>query len=166
MASAQEGILAYTQPTPSALPSTYYPGPGPAYYYPGDAYSQRSSKKKKGSSSLFYATTILLILLVVWLLYYMSPARVLTRRLVRAGWILYTKPGCPYCVRQESVLRGKFWKRVDCKGGNVVSGYTMRPPLKCNDAKITGFPYWYNHLDPQKSKAGLQSWSQLQKMAG
>ncbi len=155
MATPQEGILAYTQPSSSAMPSAYYPE---AYPY--------AAEKESGSGGLMVATGILLLLFIIWFVYYMSPARVLTRRLIRAGWVLYTRPGCPYCVRQENVLRGKFWKRISCRGGKAESGYTSHPPLKCNDPSITGFPYWYNHLSPAKSSAGLKNWQQLQKMAG
>lgn len=177
--ASQEGILAYTQPLGAAAPapaapapaaptyyppSPYYPSSMPSAYYP-EAYAYH--KKKKSDSGLMIATCVLLLLLIIWLLYYLSPARVLTRRLVRAGWILYTKPGCPFCVRQEAVLRGKFWKKVTCPGkGKELNLYAMTDnAISCDDPSITGFPYWYNHLRPGRSSAGLKSWSELQRMA-
>lgn len=155
----QESILNYTQPI-QPMPSAYYPAAAPYQY----GYPYEESSGEGGSYGVTLALSIIVLFFVIWLIYYMSPARVLTRRLVKAGWVLYLRPGCVHCTRQEAILRGKFWKTVTCKNGKAVAqGYSGRAPVKCDTVK--NYPYWHNTDHPQKSRYGTQSWKDLQAMA-
>jgi glutaredoxin len=66
----------------------------------------------------------------------------------RAGWVLYTRPGCPYCAKQLELLKGSYPQTVVCSPGDS----------RC--AGITAFPTWVNPNTNQKA-VGLQSYAQL-----
>ncbi|MEI6568236.1 MAG: hypothetical protein WCR20_16275 [Verrucomicrobiota bacterium] len=88
-------------------------------------------------------------------------------QLAEQGWVLYTRPGCPWCTKQMDVL-GNYPNLVVCDGsasGKVSpDAQKLTGVLSCNSEKITGFPFWHN-VKTGVMGSGMQSEANLRELA-
>lgn len=113
-------------------------------------------------TSIFF---IIILVLVLLILFFMWFSKKLSRRLARAGWIVYYRYGCGYCTKQKEVLNNDFKQFIECdQYGNIIAGYTTNPPISCSDPNIQGFPFWYN-TRTGAVRFGLQDTSALEQMS-
>jgi hypothetical protein len=90
----------------------------------------------------------------------------LAEELAFAGWVLYGRPGCPWCARQlEALGTNQYPKMVTCEGekgeytGVLADGDI---PLLCKN--VQAFPLWVN-ATTGATRTGFQSVPQLEYMA-
>ena len=123
-----------------------------------------------GGSILMALLIILLIVIVVCMLSMTFNRRgkkphSLARELAIRGWVLYTRPGCPYCTKQMRVLDVEVYpKQVVCIGKISSTSGTMpdsQGPYSCKN--VEGFPFWVNEFT-NVSRTGLQNRAQLEQM--
>ena len=79
----------------------------------------------------------------------MQGSRALAGRLAEQGWVLYTRPGCPFCENQMQVLGGSYPRSAVCSGESVCSA---------------GVPTWSNAASGER-RVGFQDAAALEKMA-
>lgn len=87
-------------------------------------------------------------------------------RLAQLGWVLYTRPGCPWCDRQMAALGGLYPAHIECTGdAAAVAAEIAKYPgaIACDDPKVVGFPFWFN-TKTQDTRAGMQKPADLENM--
>jgi len=91
----------------------------------------------------------------------------LSAQLAEQGWVLYTRPGCPWCTKQMDVL-GTYPNLVVCDGsasGKISpDAQKLTGLLSCNSDKITGFPFWHN-VKTGVMGSGMQTEANLRELA-
>ena len=90
-----------------------------------------------------------------------APAQALAVR----GWYFYSKSGCQWCSRQLEALGGSYPNVITCAGAAAHTVPVPKGALACTDAKITGYPFWYN-VQSKESRTGFQDQAALAVMAG
>jgi hypothetical protein len=86
--------------------------------------------------------------------YAADPREQLAKRLTSGGWVLFSMPGCPHCVRQVDEF-GEFVRLL-----NVVEADSTGSNLPESVRSGKGFPCWYN-TKTQTQIEGYQSPEQL-----
>lgn len=84
-------------------------------------------------------------------------------KLAELGWVLYTRPGCPWCEKQLEVLGGTFPATLIC-GPGTDAAKRFPGAISCDDPKIVGFPFWYN-TKTKESLTGMQSAATIAALA-
>lgn len=102
--------------------------PPPAWYPAGGAFSP-----------LVLGLAVVALLVLVALAARMTALHRLRHRLVAAGWVLYTTPGCGACRMQLDLLGGKYPQRVECTAAS-----TGASGAQAICAGLPAFPTWYN----------------------
>lgn len=125
-----------------------------------DSDSDSPAFKTTLAKALLIAIIVVLIISVA--VFCMRSCGGIRKRLEGAGWVLYSREGCPACVQQLEVLGGDYDMMVKCGAENrQLSSYTDNPPLSCGD--VEAFPYWYNENTKEK-RVGLQTRKELLAM--
>jgi len=153
---------------------------GPGYFekmFPDAPGSTMDPETKKKMLMLFQALMIVIVVLVI---YYIAMPRgpvvkSCKKMLVKTGWILYTRKGCPWCHKQMDALGGSYKKHVECPSNappptpaELAAAYqifakTIDGALLCGDPKITGYPFWFNSKTGE-SVVGYQDEEKLAMM--
>ena len=141
-------------------------------YYYEDAAPVGSAQMLK---ILLLSMAIVVIIVVVAVVHLRRKARRFGRalaadlvgaRLAQLGWILYTRPGCPWCDRQMAELGGIYPAHIECTGDTAaVAAEVAKYPgaIACDDPKVVGFPFWLN-TKTQDTRAGMQKQADLEQM--
>jgi hypothetical protein len=135
-------VLPAEMNAPSAAPNVYV---GPAVPVAPPPAVNRTT------TLVIAVLTFLLIMVIVCL---WRTGGTVRGQLENAGWVLYTKPGCPYCVRQMETLGGSYRNKVTC-------GAASSDPAGC--AAAPGYPHWVNSITG-KTVSGYQSQAGLKAM--
>jgi len=163
-------------PAPAVAPATAAIAPtiGGNYrdYYYEDAAPMGSSQLLK---ILLLSMVIVVVIVVVAVVHLRRKARrfgraiaadLVAASLAQQGWILYTRPGCPWCDRQMAALGGIYPAHIECTGdAAAVAAEVAKYPgaIACDDPKIVGFPFWLN-TKTKDTRAGMQQLADLEKM--
>lgn len=131
---------------------------------------------KKQMIMLFQALMIVIVVLVIYYIWMpQGPAvKSCKKMLEKAGWMLYTREGCPWCHKQMEALGGSYKKHVLCPStpapspADLAEAYkifakTIDGALLCGDPKITGYPFWFNSKTGE-SVVGYQDEEKLAMM--
>ena len=107
---------------------------------------------------------ISIILIIVVIIYYAhTTLQNLEAKLEKSGWTMYSREGCPYCVKQLAIIPDfKNYVQYNKDGTKIIHSYTKMPPIAFKDLK--GVPYWYN-TKTQATRTGFQDYQSLTKMA-
>jgi hypothetical protein len=152
----------YSEPptTYSAKPSAY------SADAPGRLYN--ASARSPGGSYFMPAVVAALVLVLIVLLVARQTSQGLANSLAARGWVLYTRPGCPYCTKQldELGLTGKktYPRTVVCGSAPALTGAgdgAKRAQPTCE--AVSGVPFWFN-VRTAASRTGLQNRKALEHM--
>ena len=107
---------------------------------------------KTQSAALLVALLAVIICIIVYCI--RVPDSGLADKLAADGWVLFTTPGCSFCVKQLRVLGlARYPSQTECGGASAPAG--------CK--KIAAFPFWVN-TKTSETRTGLQSAAQLREM--
>jgi len=132
-------------------------------------YAQSSNMQMMQMLSL--SMIIVVVLIIVVYLYLRRKARkfvhtiaedLTSLKLAEMGWVLYTRPGCPWCEKQLDLLGGAFPATIVCPGTDAAKRFPGA--LSCDDPKVVGFPFWYN-TKTKESRTGMQNVAALSALA-
>lgn len=135
----------------------------------GDGDSTTGGCTPETMRMIIIGTAVLVAFLIIYAVAIApSMARNIARDLGRQGWVLYTRKGCPACVRQRALLDDfDGLRHVECtqgKNSQQVDGISS-PPLKCGDPAIVAYPFWANAITGE-TRVGYQDMHSLKSMAG
>lgn len=155
------------RPPDAPSPQAFYPPPPPPVVFTAVPRADLvRPKKQDGTATVLAVLIALVVVAIIYVVFFRRRERGLVHELVASGWVLYTRPGCPYCVRQMDALGVKKYPReVVCIGSTSSASGTMsdsQGPLKCSNVNV--FPYWHNTFS-NATRTGLQSRADLERMA-
>lgn len=134
------------------------------YIQPVSNDSSLSSDSEGSSSNAGTILFVVIILIIIVLIYYAyKTVQNLEGKLEKSGWTLYSRVGCPYCVKQMDLIpEFKNYVQYNKDGSKVIHSYTKSPPLSFKDLK--GVPHWYN-TKTRDTRTGFQDYQSLTEMA-
>ena len=132
-------------------------------------YIQPVAEAPSGSSSddssshlgnVMFVSVILIIIVIIYYAY--QKLNTLEDDLEKSGWTVYSRVGCPYCVKQMDLIPDfKNYVQYSQNGSKILHSYTKSPPKKFSDLK--GVPFWYN-TKTGATRTGFQDYESLNNM--
>lgn len=143
MASNVEPITNYIQPVSEASPV-----------------GSSSDDSSSHLGNVMFVSVILIIIVIIYYAY--QKLNTLEDDLEKSGWTVYSRMGCPYCVKQMDLIPDfKNYVQYNKDGTKILHSYTKSPPKQFSDLK--GVPFWYN-TKTGATRTGFQDYESLNHM--
>jgi len=143
MASNVEPITNYIQPV-AEVPS-----------------GSSSDDSSSNLGNIMFVSVILIIIVIIYYAY--QKLNTLEADLEKSGWTVYSRVGCPYCVKQMDLIPDfKNYVQYNQNGTKILHSYTKSPPKQFSDLK--GVPFWFN-TKTGATRTGFQDYESLTHMA-